>query len=82
MIVELCGTDLLELVNGRQVAIKDVIVRTTSHDVSTVHGLPSTENPPPPLRRPRHAVEKTGQRWMHAVYPQPTSTSVARSKRR
>jgi hypothetical protein len=74
MIVELCGTDLLELVNGRQVAIRDVIVRTTESDVSSVLGgsammsVPD-DNPPPPKRGPRLAVEKSGQRWMHAIYP-------------
>jgi hypothetical protein len=46
MIVELCGTDLLELVNGRQVAVEDVIVRTTESDVSTVRGDRSTVSVP------------------------------------
>jgi hypothetical protein len=38
MIVELCGTDLLELVNGRQIVVSDVIVRTTEADTSKVLG--------------------------------------------
>jgi hypothetical protein len=42
MIVELCGTDLLDLVNGKQVAVGDIIVRPTEKDASTIVGEPST----------------------------------------
>jgi hypothetical protein len=71
MIVELCGTDLLELVNGRQVAVEDVIVRTTESDVSTVRGDRSTVSVPLANKRApaKKRVTKTGQRWMHAIYP-------------
>lgn len=82
MIVELCGTDLLELVNGRQVAVQDIIVRTTEADVSTVQGertypaataegvqFQTAEQISARRRNARAAVAKTGQRWMRAIYP-------------
>jgi hypothetical protein len=80
MIVELCGTDLLKLVNGEQVAIKDVIVRPTEADVSSVAGEPVADVPrggsnrtaaqiSSSRRQARAGVTKTGQRWMNALYP-------------
>jgi hypothetical protein len=38
MIVELCNLDLLKLTSGEQIAIDDVIVRTTREDRSSVIG--------------------------------------------
>lgn len=42
MIVELCATDLLKLVNGQQVAIDDVIVREAKGEISVVLDVPAT----------------------------------------
>jgi hypothetical protein len=38
MIVELCGADLLDLVNGKQVVVEDIIFRQTDADTSNVTG--------------------------------------------
>jgi hypothetical protein len=45
MIVELCGADLLSLVNGSQVAIGDVIVRPTEAEKSNVTGAAAQAAP-------------------------------------
>jgi hypothetical protein len=45
MIVELCNTDLLSLVNGSQVAIGDLIVRPTEADASNVTGVAPKARP-------------------------------------
>lgn len=74
MIVELCNSDLLALVNGEQVAVKDIIVRPTEADVSTVEGERSSIHEEhvrgAANRRESFArTPKTGQRWMRAIYP-------------
>jgi hypothetical protein len=71
-----------ELVNGRQIVVSDVIVRTTEADTSKVHGERSTLHEvstgsknrtaaqiSASRRSARSAVTKTGQRWMRAIYP-------------
>lgn len=78
MIVELCNTDLLKLVNDEQVAIGDLIVRTTTESVSLFKGDPddfprrdttsaqrsSNARQPKVKRKP-----KPGQRWIKARFP-------------
>lgn len=63
MIVELCNTDLLSLVNGSQVAIGDLIVRTTEAEKSNVIGAESKAPRAEPQRRSgnrRSLNRKTG----------------------
>lgn len=74
MIVELCGTDLLKLVNGEQIIISDHIVRTCREDHSSVvsepHtiGNPVTQRQVGPRARTRVKTNKTGKRWMSALF--------------
>lgn len=57
MIVELCNTDLLSLVNGEQVAIGDLIVRPTEAEKSNVIGLAD-----PPLRTDEREPRRRGSK--------------------
>jgi hypothetical protein len=69
MVLELCNTDLLDLVNGKQVAVGDLIVRPTESDVSNVTGAAA------PAERPERR-ERGGNRRTYDGPRKPRKTGA------